>query len=461
MKRRIAVSTVTPNAAAGAAAAFVAVVSLLVSLAVLPAGHATAAFEAGATAIVRAAGDCLRLRATPGIDGSVITCLIEGSSVILLGDEAESDGYRWQLVAAGGDAGWVAGAYLELSTAGATEPPAPAPVTTEAAAVLPLPPPGGLALGLAGTGDPAALAAAQPFEVESVSVLDIPTQRFLVYIPGAPPLVNSLTAANLRPDSVATLRRAGSKPSLPPPPSVDAATSPALGAPNALPAPPQGGMTQGVSGTTDPVALAAAQSFEVLSISMLHVDTQRWLVHIPGAPAAANTLHSGNLTAASIVTIRAGSVPETPPPLPSPTPTPAPTPTSTPTPTPTATASPTPTPSPSPTPTPIASNKVLATISYYYCTQGSIAASIGDGGGFCGGMANGETVHAGAASCASAHMGQQFRIDGDPTDRIYTCADTGGAVTGEHRDIWFANSDEGYLWWQAVGPSALVQIVSE
>ena len=116
MKRRTDVSTVTAGAA-GAAAASVAVVSLFVSLALLPAGRASATFEAGATAIVRADGDCLRLRSTPGLDGTVITCLVEGSSVILLGDEAESDGYVWQLVAAGGDAGWVAGAYLELSTA--------------------------------------------------------------------------------------------------------------------------------------------------------------------------------------------------------------------------------------------------------------------------------------------------------------------------------------------------------
>ena len=455
VKHRTAISTITASAAA-AAATFAAVVSLFMSLAASSAGHASAAFEAGATAIVRADGDCLRLRATPGLDGTVITCLIEGSSVILLGDEAESDGYHWQLVAAGDDAGWLAGAYLELSTAATTGPPAPAPVTTGTAAVLPLPPPGGLALGLAGTSDPAALAAAQPFDVKSISVLDVGTQRFLVYIPGAPPLVNSLTAANLRPDRVATVRRAGSTPSLPPPPSTDAAT-PALGTPNALPAPPEGGMTQGVSGTTDPQALAAAQSFEVLGISMLHVATQSWLVHIPGAPAAASTLHGGNLTAGSIVTIRAGSVPDAP----APPPAPAPTLTATPTPTPTPSPTPTPTPTPTSTPTPVASNQVLATISYYYCTQGSIPASIGDGGGFCGAMANGEIVYAGAASCASAHMRQRFRIEGDPLDLVYTCADTGGAVTGEHRDIWFENSDEGYLWWQTVGPSAFIEILSE
>ncbi|NIR60396.1 MAG: hypothetical protein GWO02_13195, partial [Gammaproteobacteria bacterium] len=65
-------------------------------------------------------------------------------------------------------------------------------------------------------------------------------------------------------------------------------------------------------------------------------------------------------------------------------------------------------------------------------------------------MANGERVHEGAAACAAGKLGERFRIEGDPTARTYTCTDTGGSVLGDHRDIWFASSDEGYAWWVEV-----------
>jgi 3D (Asp-Asp-Asp) domain-containing protein len=52
-------------------------------------------------------------------------------------------------------------------------------------------------------------------------------------------------------------------------------------------------------------------------------------------------------------------------------------------------------------------------------------------------------------------------IQGDPTGRVYTCNDTGPAVVGQHRDVWFESSDDGYLWWQAVGPVALIEILPE
>ena len=76
-------------------------------------------------------------------------------------------------------------------------------------------------------------------------------------------------------------------------------------------------------------------------------------------------------------------------------------------------------------------------------------------------MANGEVVHEGASSCAAAFMGQRFRILGDPTERTYTCKDTGGGVVGQHRDVWFQNSDDGYLWWLAVGSTALIEILPQ
>ena len=99
-------------------------------------------------------------------------------------------------------------------------------------------------------------------------------------------------------------------------------------------------------------------------------------------------------------------------------------------------------------------------LTYYYCTRGAIAAAIGDGGGFCGHMANGELVHEGAASCARSLMGERFRVIGDPNDRIYKCTDIGGGVDLGHRDIWFADSDSAYAWWRAVGPTAVIERLS-
>ena len=74
-------------------------------------------------------------------------------------------------------------------------------------------------------------------------------------------------------------------------------------------------------------------------------------------------------------------------------------------------------------------------------------------------MANGEVVHEGAAACKPGLLGQRFRIEGDPTGRVYECTDTGGSVLNDHRDIWFMNSADGYEWWITVGDRAFIQIV--
>ena len=100
-----------------------------------------------------------------------------------------------------------------------------------------------------------------------------------------------------------------------------------------------------------------------------------------------------------------------------------------------------------------------ATVSFYYCEQGSRGRHPGDGGLFCGHMRNGEIVYDGAAACEYKYLGQRFRILGDPTQRIYTCADTGNAVLGLHRDIWFHNSDDGWDWQLIVGQVATIEIV--
>ncbi|MCK9486380.1 MAG: hypothetical protein M0R73_06715 [Dehalococcoidia bacterium] len=104
-------------------------------------------------------------------------------------------------------------------------------------------------------------------------------------------------------------------------------------------------------------------------------------------------------------------------------------------------------------------DRVEATISFYYCEQGERGLHPGDGGRFCGAMRNGQVVHPGAAACAYAYLGQRFRIQGDSLDRVYTCADTGSAVHGLHRDIWFQDSDQGWSWQLGLGQRAVIEIV--
>jgi D-alanyl-D-alanine carboxypeptidase len=79
----------------------------------------------GATAVVRADGDCLRLRAAPGTAYPIVTCLPEGALVTALDGRVSADGYWWQRVQGVGFAGWAAEMFLR--------PSAPAPVAAPAA----------------------------------------------------------------------------------------------------------------------------------------------------------------------------------------------------------------------------------------------------------------------------------------------------------------------------------------
>ena len=103
-------------------------------------------------------------------------------------------------------------------------------------------------------------------------------------------------------------------------------------------------------------------------------------------------------------------------------------------------------------------DRVLATVSFYYCEQ-SEGTPAGDGGGFCGIMRDGTVVYPGAAACHFDYLGQLFRIVGDPVERIYRCADTGTAVQGLHRDIWFQSSSEGWLWQYGIGTLATIEVL--
>ena len=103
--------------------------------------------------------------------------------------------------------------------------------------------------------------------------------------------------------------------------------------------------------------------------------------------------------------------------------------------------------------------RIEATVSFYYCEQSEGDERPGDGGGFCGAMRDGTIVYPGAAACSYDYLGQLFRIEGDPTERVYRCNDTGNAVLGLHRDIWFQSSDEGWLWAYRVGQRAVIEIL--
>ena len=71
------------------------------------------------------------------------------------------------------------------------------------------------------------------------------------------------------------------------------------------------GLTEGLAGTSDIDALIAAQTFEVASVWVFDPATQDFLLHIPGAPAFANSLTSDSLSADSVVLmLRRGDKPD-------------------------------------------------------------------------------------------------------------------------------------------------------
>ncbi len=397
-------------------------VSFAAALAMLASLTFTTSVEA-ASARIAADGDCLNMRQAPSLAGAVINCINDRAIVTIVPGTVSADGVEWQQVRTSTAVGWVAARYLVTVPDGTIEAPAPAPtlpVLPSAAPSTPVafeaPPAGGMTFGLAGTTSPAAVVAAQAFPVAGLSVIDPGSQRYLTYIPGAPDFVNSLNDTTLRADSVVMVRRAGTAPLSDTSPVAPAASMPLTGTPRTFASPARGGLVLGVAGTNDVGALIKVQPFAVDVVMALDVPTQRWLTYIPGAPEWVSTLNSVTLRPAAVVFLRRSQAASDP--------------------TPAVTA---------------AATTMRVPITYYYCTRNSTVGA-GDGGGFCGAMRNGSVVHAGAASCDRAHFGQQFRVVGDPNNLVYTCMDTGGGVTSEHRDIWFATSAEAYTWWRAVAP---------
>jgi len=402
----------------GSARVLTSLLGLSLFLAVLlPAVPALAA----TTGWVDTGGDCLKLRSAPGLASSSIRCLDHGTQIALLEGVQTLDGFAWQQVEPAGDTGWVANFYITTNPDDVQV--IQEPVTSNASG-LTAPPVGGLTVGVTTETNPAALAAAQGYPVARIWALEIESQILRQYLPGAPSFVNTLTS--IPAGSVVTVRRTGSLAATGAPP---AASLTVAGTPNQLTTPPVGGLTQGISGTTDPRFLVQAQPFTVLSVAFFHVESQRWLIYLPGAPDHAQSLQQGQLRVNSVVSVSRGPDDPNRPTVTGPTFTPG--------------------------------VPFQTSITYYYCVPGTNPASVGDGGGYCGGMANGETVHDGAAACAPAALGQRFTIEGDPTARTYTCTDTGGSVLQDHRDIWFMSSDEGYAWWVQVGGTANITIVAD
>lgn len=431
-------------------AGFVVAVLLVVALAAAP-----PAIEAASNLRVSAQGDCLRMRASAGLAGPAIGCIPDGTLVVDAGQQATADGRAWTLVRWGETVGWSAAQYLTTDSRTPVATPVPTAATavaipagtvtaSRASIALPrrLPPTGGLTVGLVSGLSPRAVVAAQAFEVTSLAVYDTTAQGFLTYIPGSP--FNTIGEDPLPLNSAVFIRRQGDLPTTLPAP-VAAASGGGMAV--AFTAPAVSGTTVGLAGTSDLAALVAAQAFPVESVSMWEPGSQRWLSHIAGAPAFANSLTSGLLAADSVVFVkRTGGLVTVSPTASTPAPTTSP--------------PPAPVVAPVPTGAPNTVSYGVATVTFYYCSPGVRSGAVGDGGGFCGYMANGERVHAGAASCASAYMGQRFLITGDPLNRVYICKDTGGGVTRSHRDIWFANADEGGDWWHQVDHSAEILVLT-
>ncbi len=165
------------------------------------------ALEAGDKAVVKADGDCLRIRKVPGITAQQLTCLPEGAVVDVLAGRELVDGYNWLKVQSGTIVGWAAEIYLQPP--GATSTPAPCSAATPTAPATPsptqqpvsnssdaitgeIPQGGGYSLVIWGGGTAEAIAAsaeAGGCQLSSVWATS-GDGALLVYIYGAPEVVN-------------------------------------------------------------------------------------------------------------------------------------------------------------------------------------------------------------------------------------------------------------------------------
>ncbi len=64
--------------------------------------------SSGVSARVANTGSCLNVRGLPSTSSSVLTCLVDGTTVTMRDGPVEADGYRWWLIEAGATQGWAA-----------------------------------------------------------------------------------------------------------------------------------------------------------------------------------------------------------------------------------------------------------------------------------------------------------------------------------------------------------------
>ncbi len=156
-------------------------------------GRIAGQLETGSTAIVRGEGDCLRLRAEPGLAGARITCIADGSTVLVLDGTVEVDGYRWQRVQAGSTIGWAADEYLAPAPGAPTCSVAGASGASRPGLVGDVPTVAGFGLVVWGGGTVAGIAHAASLRGANLRSVwaNSPGGGFAGYIFGAPEFVNS------------------------------------------------------------------------------------------------------------------------------------------------------------------------------------------------------------------------------------------------------------------------------
>ena len=149
--------------------------------------------EPGSTAVVRAQGGCLRLRAAPGLTAAVVTCIPDASNVLVLPGAQDSDGFRWQLVRFRALSGWAADEFLHTTPAVDVCPNASGAVLARPGLAGYVPDGPGDALVVWGGGTVAGVETAAL--LSGCSLTSIWTNRpgggLVGYIVGAPPQVNA------------------------------------------------------------------------------------------------------------------------------------------------------------------------------------------------------------------------------------------------------------------------------
>jgi hypothetical protein len=216
----------------------------------------------GGSAIVSADGDCLRLRSSSGVGGTILTCLPDATVVTVLEGTAVADGLTWRAINAQGSTGWVAEQYLQALGTGAAPPASTLPPSTTPISTTPAAPPaqtadgtlsgnvpvsGGVGLVVWSGGTTTAfLSAAQGQGCGVTSVWTTANGGFVGYTAGAPAFVNrsweNQYPGGIPAASALVLLCRGAGATTPPPAT---STPPPVGA---TPAPPASGSPPGPAG---------------------------------------------------------------------------------------------------------------------------------------------------------------------------------------------------------------------